>query len=271
MLRYIKRAFFATIPLPILGRVPVNLIFVTLVFAAGFNREWRPIWLFGAWIEMAFLWILANNTRFQKAVDAEALARLQTDPLAQRQHLTSQLLPPARKRMDQLSANCASALDIARRSGIEEYVLQSQRDGLDRLSWLYLKLLLARQMLDTRDADTTGSQLRRQLTQLENDLASPTVAESIRESKRETMRILNRRLELLQHRGQSLAEIDADLARIEAQASLAVDNASLGPQSEHSTSTISLTSAMLENDLFGASQATVDSLDQRYQERLEQQ
>jgi hypothetical protein len=134
-----------------------------------------------------------------------------------------------------------------------------------------LKLLLARQLIDSKDADSSGSQLRRQITQLEVDLASPAVAESVRDSKRETLRILNRRLELFQRRGQAMEEIEADLARIEAQTSLAVDNASLGPQSEHFTSTITLASAMLENDLFGASRATVESLDQRYDRLLERE
>ncbi len=269
MLRYLKRAFFATARLPLVGRAPFNVLFVALIFAAGFNREWRSIWLFGAWIELAYLWVLATNKRFQNAVDAEALAQEQTDPQAQRRRLVKQLAPEAMRRLDQLQSQCNQAIDTARRSGTEDYALQSQRDGLDRLSWFYLKLLLARQMLTTQEPNAAAAEMRRQMSQLEKDVASTTGSPSVRESKAETLRILRRRFELLQRRGEALEQIDADLARIEAEAALAVDNASLGPQSEHFGGTITLATAMLETDLFGASQLTVDALDQRYQATLE--
>lgn len=265
MLRYIKRAFFATARLPLVGRVPFNLLFVAVIFAAGFNREWRPIWLFGAWVELAYLWVLATNSRFQKAVDAEELAREQTDPEAQRRRLMKQLAPDLARRLGLLQQRCDRAIETARQAGIEEFALQSQRDGLERLSWLYLKLLLARQMLTAQDAGSTQQTLQTQMERLRADIAASSASESVLQSKQETLRILERRSELLARRGQALEEIDADLARIDAQADLAVENASLGTEAPHFGPTITMTTAMMESDLFGAARQTVESLDQRYQ------
>ncbi len=264
MVRYLKRAFFATVKLPVFGRVPLNLFIVALAFAAGFNREWRAVWLFGAWVEFAYLWVLVTNKRFQNAVDAEVFASEQSDPDLQRRRLISQLTPDARARLETLARKSLAAVEAARRGGTEEYELQSQRDGLDRMSWFYLKLLLARQLLMTQEPNAAGSQLRRQISELEQQLVARGGSEAVRQSKQETLRILNRRLELLQRRGQALEEIDADLARIEAQADLAVENAALGPQSMSLAGNITLASAMLETDLFGASQSAVDSLDRTF-------
>lgn len=262
MWKYIRRAFTATIPFPVLGKLPLNLVFVALVISLGAVREWRPVWLFGAWLELAYLWILATNERFRKAVDAEELAAEAADPQLQRQRLTEELSPAARTQMSQLDARIRSTLDAAARAGQEPYLMQSQRDGLDRLSWLYLKLLLARQMLDTEDAGATGSQLRRQIDQLTADLAEQG-PESVKSSKRETLRIAQRRLELYQRRAQAMEEVKADMARIEAQVELAFENALTGTSAATSES-LNLTTVMLESDLFGSSQRDVDTLDQLY-------
>lgn len=264
MLRYLQRAFWATVRLPGLGRVPFNVMYVAAVFALGFVRELRPIWIFGAALEMVYLYFLASNARFQKMVDAEDLAAEREDPALQRQRLTQQLAKPARDRLAGLERKCSSAIDIAHRNGAEPYATQSQKDGLDRLGWIYLKLLLARQMLNSHEQTTGETSVRIQLEKLQTELAYNQLPPTVRESKLETQRILERRLELLSRRTQTTSEIDADLARIEAEVDLAVENAALGPAAMGVGGSVKLATSMLESDLFGSSRNDVESVDQSF-------
>lgn len=259
MWKYIRAAFLLRI-----RRVPVNLIFVAAVIALGAVREWRPIWLFGGWLEAAYLFFLASSTRFQKWVDGQQLLAEQMDPELQRQRLLSQLAPNTRKRYDALAGKCENALDIARRNGAEEFSLQTLRDGLARLSWLYLKLLLGRQFLEMQNPSSAAG-LDRQIDEISAELSKPTLSDALRKSKSETLRILRRRWELLSRRAQTIDEINADLARIEAEVDLAVENAALGSAAPHSTFSVTLATATLETDLFGASQPAVESVDRMYE------
>ncbi|MDW8262804.1 MAG: hypothetical protein RMJ35_09795, partial [Phycisphaerales bacterium] len=90
-------------------------------------------------------------------------------------------------------------------------------------------------------------------------------------SKEETLRILQRRMELLARRAQTIAEIEADLVRIEAEVDLALENATLGPQATCVTGSVKLATTMLESDLFGASQRDVDALDASYRSAAAEQ
>lgn len=263
MWKYVRRAFLATARLPLVGRVPFNLIFVAIVLAAGVR--WRAVWMFGAWMEAAYLLLLAGNPRFQKVVDAEELAAERSDPELQRRRLVTQLDPAPRARLQQLQSRCERAIDIARGHGQEEFALQSQRDGLDRLAWLYLKLLLARQLLDAQGKTTSAAALRAQGDQIEAELRSDGLVATVRQAKEETLRILRRRLELHERRGQAIAEIEADLDRIEAEVDLAVEHATLGPAGTRPAGEVRLATAMLESELFGDSQSTVEALDRVYE------
>ena len=62
---------------------------------------------------------------------------------------------------------------------------------------------------------------------IEKELASASMSEALRDSKKATQAILKQRLRNLQRRSESMAEIDSDLTRIEQQVDLAVEDASL--------------------------------------------
>lgn len=262
MWKYLRRAFFATVRLPLIGPVPFNVILVAILFAAGLR--WRAVWIFGAWLEAAYLLLLAGNPRFQKVVDAEERQREQSDPHLQRQRLISRLNPATRARLARLEERCDQAIEIARGHGQEDFSLQSHRDGLDRLTWLYLKLLLARQLLEEQSQTASAASLREQCEQIESELLRE-LPESVHQAKTETLRILRRRLELYERRRQASIEINADLDRIEAEVDLAVEHATLGPAGIRPTGEVRLATAMLESELFGESQATVEALDRVYE------
>lgn len=266
MWKYVRRAFFATVPIPLVGRVPLNAIFVAAAAAAGLR--YRAVWVFAAWLEAAYLLLLSSNARFQKVVDAEELAAAAADPELQRRRLAEQLTPGARERQASLERRCDRAVELARQNGVEEFVLQSNVDALRRLSWLHLKLLLARQALNLPEKQALPDALRAQAAELDRELADPSLPESVREAKRETRRILERRIELLDRRGLAMQQVEADLDRIEAEVDLAVEHATLGPGAANAAAPageVRLTTALLESELFGDQQNTVEALDRLYE------
>lgn len=266
MWKYVRRAFFATVRVPLIGRVPVNAILVALALVAGFR--YRAVWLFAAWAEAAYLLLLASHPRFQKVVDAEELAAAAADPALQRRRLLEQLTPGARERQASLERRCERALELSRQHGVEEFALQPTTDALRRLAWLHLKLLLARQALNLPEKQPLPDALRAQVRELERELGDPSLPPSVREARQETLRILHRRIELLDRRALAMQQVEADLDRIEAEVDLAVEHATLGPGAANAAAPVGavrLTTALLESELFGEQQTTVEALDRLYE------
>jgi hypothetical protein len=69
----------------------------------------------------------------------------------------------------------------------------------------------------------------------------------LRGSKEATLRLLRERLDNVQHRQTYLAEIDADLARIETQFDVALEEASLRGRPAAISANVELTSHLLGN------------------------
>jgi len=262
MFRYLKAAFLVRPEVPGLGALPVNILLVAAMFILGLGHP--AFWLLGIGLETAFLAGLSTNARFQKVVDALQLSAGEGDAESKRRALVHQLPATEQRRMADLEGRCKRAADTARAQGVEDYIIESNRDALNKLAWLYLKLLLVRQNLHAQETAANEANLRRQFAQLQRDSNDPKIGPALRESKAATSQILEKRLENLRRRAQSLAEIESDLTRIEAQVDLAVENAGMSGQPQAVSSKISLVSQLLEPDLFGVSQSAVADLDQTF-------
>jgi hypothetical protein len=264
MLRYLKAAFFVRPLIPGLGRVPINLLGVIGMAILGLGHP--GFWALGLGMEMAFLAGLASMSRFQRLVDGEELQSLGKASLDKRQSLIALLEPPSRARLAQLQKKTERALDISRQQGLESYIIDSSTDALDRLCWVYLRLLLARQFLLSSQSQSTEADIRDQVRLLQRDLKSEKLPPLVRESKAATCDILLKRLENFEKKEQSLMAIDSDLMRIEAQAELAVENATMSNQPQAISSNITLASHLLDPFVFGSSEQTVADLDRTYSE-----
>ena len=184
---------------------------------------------------------------FRRLVDAlDASTRRRTVPAPSDRNSSQQLVPPAQRRLADLEAKAARAVDLARKQGAEDYILDANHDALQKLSWLYLKLLLGRQYLSSQESQATEQVLLGSITSLQKELAGDDLAPTLRESKAETLKILQKRHENLERREQTLAEIDSDLTRIEAQIDLAVENATMSGQAQAVSSNITLVSHLLD-------------------------
>jgi hypothetical protein len=262
MLRYLKAALFVRPHIPGLGRVPVNLLAMACMAILGFGHP--AFWLLGLGLETAFLAMLSTNTRFQRLVDAQDQARGQIDAEATRHALVAQLNPAARAGLDRLEAKCERAISLSRLQGMDEYLINNNRDALKQLSWLYLKLLIGQQYLLSPESQSTESNLREEIAAIQQELSREKIAPSLRESRSEMLRILQRRLENLERRQHRLKEIDSDLRRIEAQVELAIENATIGSEPQGLALNITLASQLLDPDLLGQSGRMIADLDQTY-------
>jgi hypothetical protein len=269
MLRYLKEAFWAGPSLPGLGRLPVNALGALGFAILGFGHP--GFWLLGAGLEAAYLTTLVTHPRFQRLVDARKRSPGTLDAEQGRQALVAVLDAPSRQRLAALEGKQERILSTARESGAGDFEIESARDALDRMLWIYLKLLVARhQLLATRaQADTAG--LEQRIAGLERDLAVEGTAAALRDSWAATLKLLKQRRENLERCEESLKQVDSDLARIEAQVDLATESNALRGGGAVVAANLELASQALEEGLdFGDSEAAVSAMDQAYAARPRQ-
>jgi len=261
VLKYLKAALLVNVPVPGLGHVPINLLAATAFGILGFGEP--ALWLLGLGLETTFVCALAFNPRFQKYVEGQHLLVAQEDVEAQRRSLINQLDPDSRRKLSTLIDRSNQVLQVYIGTQADEYILNANRDSLSKLQWIYLKLLVARHYLQALGKDD-GDILRQKIAQLETDVKDPNASESLLQSKRATLLLLKQRLTNFQNRTRNAAEIDSDMARIEAQVDLALENATMQGKPQTISTEIELASDLVSGTLFGDSQGTVAALDSTY-------
>lgn len=263
MLEYLKKAFWAGPNLPGLGRLPVNALAALGFAILGFGHP--AFWLLGAGLEAAYLATVASHPRFQRLVDAQRRYQLSAQAEQGRQELMQTLDAPARQRLALLEAKRDRVLHLVQEAQSGDFEWESQRDALDRLIWTYLKLLVGRHHLEASRVHASEAELQRKIGELERSLAAAGNSSTLRESQSATLKILKQRLDNLGRFDQILKQVDADLARIEAQVDLALENAGLRDSGAAVTANLELAGQILDEGLdFGDSEKAVLALDQAY-------
>lgn len=244
MWRYLQAAFLARPEIPGLGHVPVNLIAVVCLGILGFVNP--GFWFLGAGLEIAYLALLAGNPRFRAVIDAiDRPLPAAADQAKVELALIQRLAPPARKLLQRVEAGCARILQLQEQAHVDGYVLEANREALGRLRWTTLKLLVAQANLQSDEWDESEDSIRQRIAILEREM-SHAPSESVRSSKQATRDILQRRIANRGERQRQLAEIAADLARIEAQIELARENASIQGRPLTIASDVELASGLLD-------------------------
>ena len=191
-------------------------------------------WVLGAGLELGYLLTLATNTRFQRAVATRPLYAARAEWNQRIERLRSRLTRDDRDRFAALSQRCASILDLQTHGGAETpHGIEAQADSLGRLSWMFLRLLVARGMIlhvlgDGEDDATLADRKRA----LERQARDESVAADLRRSLTGQIDILTQRLEQRGQAENKLAYIDAELARIEEQVELIREQAALSTDPE---------------------------------------
>ena len=262
MLRYLKAAFLSRIGIPALGQVPANVMAVVAFAALGTVDS--GFWMLGAGLETLFLFTLATNSRFQRVVDAQDVRATEIDGDQKRRDLVRTLPTDLQSRLTHLSARCGRVAEIFRNQQAEDFVLEANQDALKRLEWVYLKLLVARHNLMSTGSSETETALRARIASLESELKQTPDSGPLRQSRSATLAILKERLANVRRREESLAEIDSDLTRIDAQVDLMIENATIQGKPQTIATDIDLATNLAGSSLFGESETVVADLDQEY-------
>lgn len=262
MLRYLKAAFLVGADVPGLGRLPVNALLTGAFVILGFGHP--AFWLLGLAAEASILPILAFNKRFQNYVDASEQADSDGDAQAKRKALIASMPADYRKRLGDLESKCEKVLAVYRSSQAEGFVIDTNRDALENLNWVYLKLLIARFHLLTTGTEDTPETLADKIEALQRGLNNSGDNPALRQSKTATLDILRRRQASMQRREQSLEEVESDLTRVESQVDLLLDNAAMQGKPQTISSDLELASDLVSGGIFGDAESAVADLDRDY-------
>jgi hypothetical protein len=234
------------------------------VTALGFVEP--SVWLAGLGLEAAVLGSLAFNPRFQNLVDARALPVAAQAEADKRSSLIAALPPDLQTRLLSLHSTAARVIAICNKLGAEPEALSGTQASLDKLEWIYLKLLIARDHLANDLGAETEATLRQRVTLLQAEIGAPQEAAptALQRSQQATLSLLQQRLDNLQNREHLLKENESDLSRIEAQVALMRENAAIEGKPAAVDTEIEFATDLRTPGLFGIHSALVRDLDQAH-------
>ena len=261
MWRYIKSAFFVSVNVPALGRIPVNVLAVVAFIILGFAQP--AFWLLGLAFEAAVITGLAFNSRFQKVADAQSVQTSEVDVSQQRNALVRLLETGAQRRLWGMATKCNQVLQVYRNQQAEDYIIQANEHALKNLEWVYLKLLVARHHLLTPSSETEQS-LEKKISDLDRDIKDGEETESLMQSKLATLDILKQRLATMRKKRQTLTEIEVDLTRLDNQVDLILENAMVQAKPQTISADVELASDLCGGTIFGNHESVVSAIEQTY-------
>ena len=193
-------------------------------------------WVLGAGLELGYLLALATNERFQRLVAAVPVVEATADWNKRIQALVGRLDAGDRRIYDLLSQRCRSIIDLQLHGASPATVpggLESQADGLGRLSWMFLRLLVARRTIQQVIGESgDGADLRKRVSALERQQSDASLTEELRRSFGGQLDILKQRLLQRTDAERKLTYIDAELERIQQQVELIREQAALSTDPE---------------------------------------
>jgi hypothetical protein len=190
-------------------------------------------WVLGAGLELGYLMLLATNPRFQRLIAARPLSEASQQWNARIQKLLARLDAADRRAYDALAERARSIIGLQVHTGAStQDGLEAQADSLGRLSWMYLRLLVARRTIQQVIGTSDGEDLQRKLERLQRQQSSGDLSDELRRSLEGQAEILAQRLQQRADAERQLAFIDAELERILQQIELIREQAALSTDPE---------------------------------------
>ncbi len=187
--------------------------------------------------EALYLTGLVSSEKFRHAVDA-AIHQQERQPQAAESRRTieammASLPPESRRRFEQLRARCLEMRAIA--DGVRGRTASAaagddmSTPALDRLLWVFLRLLVSQDALSRFLQRTDQSQIRARLEDFQAKLAASAADERVRRSLEDSVAAQNTRLENYQRAMSNADFVRVELDRIEAKIQ-ALTEATVGRQ-----------------------------------------
>jgi len=272
---YLSHAFWLRVSTPALGAMPLNaLLFAGLLILglAEFIRfNHAGFWLLAIGLEVSYLFIVARHPAFQAKIDQqERQARNiweQQQIQAKRQLLIKRLNSHNKKRFQSLDHKIKRIKALETENNIEQYLSDTNYQALQKLLWMYLKLLTAEENLQNPELRQQVNDVRQQVQQLIHDLKDNSLTAITQDSMQATIKLLQKRLHNGERREQTLKRVQSDLTHIKAQIDLALENATIDGQAQITTDKIEMVSQFLQemqDEFYGKSQQDIADLDQLF-------
>ena len=234
--------------------------------AAGLLGVVNPgFWVLGAGLELAYLLTLSTNGRFQRLIDAKQSVGSQSESLARKGDLLNQLPNEDKQRFAEFEQRAQSILALQRQTSATTLAgLEEQNAGLNRLAWMYLRLLSARRVIEhvLEDADVVSRQdLEAKRAVLQKQAKDEAIDAEIRRSLASQIEILTQRIDRRAEAERKLGFLDAETERLEQQvelireqAALSTDPAQLSQRIDEITASLGTTSQWIrdQQQVFGA-------------------
>ena len=192
-------------------------------------------WVLGAGLEIGYLLLLSTNERFQRIVNLRPMSQANSDWNQRILALVARLDPNDRRIYELLAQRCRSIIELQMHSGNATAPggLDTQADSLGRLTWMFLRLLVARRTIRQVIGESgDGGEIRKRLTTLERQRADDGLSEELRRSLGGQIDILNQRLQQRTDAERKLAFLEAELERIQQQVELIREQAALSTDPE---------------------------------------
>jgi len=205
----------------------------------GFLGVLNPgFWIIGLGCELAYLGWLGTHPRFQKLVSGDRHLDERRRWQARLSESIRQLPPEDQQRYRALEARCQGILEQqSRGTTLSPPSLSEQGEGLGRLVWIYLRLLITRESIrkiirESSNSPEQAAELKERIDKLQEQLKQPSVGEDLRKSLTAQLEILQQRQEKKREAVEKLAFMDAELTRIQEQVELLREQAVLSTDPE---------------------------------------
>jgi hypothetical protein len=227
-MHFVERAFNAR---PFGMVVPPNWVGLGAVALLGILNP--GFWILGAGLELGYLLLLSTNRRFQRLVVAGEESGAQGQWRDRLASALASLTDADRRRYAAIEARCRSILELQSAGEAGPAAgLEAQQEGLGRLTWMYLRLLVARRTI-AKVLGEAGEDLSHTIATLERRLKDEALTGELRRSLEGQREILAQRVERRGDADRQLAFIDAELQRIEHQVELIREQAALSTDPAH--------------------------------------
>lgn len=207
--------------------VPPNWIGLGIFAMLGLMNP--GFWVIGLGAELAYLWILGTNKRFQRFVGASQRLQTTNQWQAKVNALIQQLSGEDQQKYRALEVRCWTLLEQQQAIQAPSSGLQAQGEGLGRLLWVYLRLLTTRQAINRILRSSAGGPnesagLEERIDKLQARLKEP-LSEELKKSLTGQVDILQQRLDKRREAKEKLAFLDAEITRIQEQVELVREQA----------------------------------------------
>ena len=194
---------------------------------------WNPaFWLIGSGLELAYLYALSTNKRFQRTISGAELVEASRDTQEKLERTLASLSPSLRQRYENLERRCRAILAQQHPEANISDELRAQGEGLGRLLWIYLRLLatyqsFARLLGEMINAEREREPIEERIERIEANLARGSLSDELRGSLTSQLEILRQRQSSQGEAREKIAFLDAELTRIEEQVELVREQAVL--------------------------------------------